>query len=82
MKITSFSHNYEFFIQGMIMKRNFGGNRVTTKVFFLFSHKMTNEAANVALATLLTSVFIHNIGFQVGRHFEREGKLKLQETLD
>lgn len=43
---------------------DYEGNR-TTKVFVLSSQKMTNETGNVALVTVLTSVFVHNIGFQI-----------------
>lgn len=40
----------------MIVKRNFGGNRATTRVFVLSSHKMTNGTANVTLITVFTNI--------------------------
>ena len=63
------AYNVEvLFIQRMVMKRDFRRDRATTKVFVLARYEVTNRTANVTLITVITSVFVHNIGFQIGRN--------------
>ena len=56
-------------MQKMVMKRDLRRDRATTKVFVLARYEVTNRTANVTLITVITSVFVHNIGFQIGRNF-------------
>ena len=64
------AYNFEvLFIQRMVMKRYFRRDWATTKVFVLARYEVRYRTANVTLITVITSVFVHNIGFQIGKNF-------------